>query len=116
MGQFFARLSEDMADGPTEAALDDMLTVLAALAHASAPLTVEQLATALGWPTGRVTSALHDAERRPDITDPLALQHADPGAYTVTARPDRLTTAQRTALAGTPSRGTSMSVSRGGSS
>jgi hypothetical protein len=76
-----------------------MLTALAALIHASTPLTVDQLATALGWPPDRVTSALHDAERRPDITDPVALQHADSGAYTVTARPDRLTTTQRKALA-----------------
>jgi hypothetical protein len=50
-----------------------MLTALAALIHASTPLTVDQLATALGWPPDRVTSALHDAERRPDITDPVAL-------------------------------------------
>jgi DNA-binding transcriptional ArsR family regulator len=100
MGQFFARLSEDMAGGPTEAALDDLLTLLAALVHASTPLTVDQLATALGWPPDRVTSALYDAERRPDISDPVVLQHAEFGAYTVTARSDRLTTTQRKALTG----------------
>jgi DNA-binding transcriptional ArsR family regulator len=119
MGQFFARLSNDMAGGPTEAAiddiaaLDDMLTALAALIHASTPLTVDQLATALGWPPDRVTSALHDAERRPDITDPVVLQHAEFGAYTVIARPDRLTTTQRKALASTSATGTSRSVSGG---
>lgn len=98
MGQFFARLSEDMAGGPTEAAIDDTRTVLAALVHAGAALTVDQLATSLGWPPDRVTDALHDAERRPDITDPVALQRAEPGAYTFTAKPDRLTTGQREAL------------------
>jgi DNA-binding transcriptional ArsR family regulator len=98
MGQFFARLSEDMAGGPTEAAVGDALTVLAALVHAGAPLTVDQLATALGWPSDRVTSALHDAERRPDVSDPVALRRAGSGAYTITARPDRLTATQREAL------------------
>jgi len=98
MGQFFARLSEDMAGGPTEAAISDTLTVLAALVHASEPLTVDELATALSWPPDRVTSALHNAERRPDITDPVALQRTESGACTVTARLDRLTTTQREAL------------------
>jgi hypothetical protein len=38
------------------------------------------------------------AERRPDITDPVALERTESGACTVTARLDRLTTTQREAL------------------
>jgi DNA-binding transcriptional ArsR family regulator len=98
MGQFFTQLSDDMAGGPTAAAFGDMLTVLAALVHAITPRTVDQLATALDWPPDRVTSALRDAERHPDITDPVALQYTEPGTYTITAKPDRLTTTQREAL------------------
>ncbi|WP_437509789.1 MarR family transcriptional regulator [Sorangium sp. So ce1099] len=98
MGRFFARLSDDMAGGPTEAAVGDALTVLAALVHAGAPLTVQQLATALGWPPDRVTSALRDAERHPDVADPVALRCPAPGTYTVVARLDRLTATQRAAL------------------
>ncbi|MBC6470406.1 MarR family transcriptional regulator [Actinomadura alba] len=98
MFRFFARLSDDMAGGLTEAAVGDALTVLAALVHAGAPLTVDGLATALGWPPGRVTGALDDAEQHPDITDPVALRRIPTGSYTVAARPDRLTTTQREAL------------------
>ena len=98
MGQFFARLGEDMAGGPSEAAVDDTLTLLAALVYAITPRTADELATALGWPPDRVASALHDADRRPDITDPVALVHTESGAYTAIAKPDRLTTAQRDAL------------------
>jgi DNA-binding transcriptional ArsR family regulator len=99
MSQFFAQLANDMAGGSiTAAAVDDALTVAAALMHARAPLTVDQLATALGWPSDRVTNALHDAEQYPDITDPVSLQHTEAGTYTVTARLDRLSTTQRQAL------------------
>ncbi|KYF48293.1 hypothetical protein BE08_28255 [Sorangium cellulosum] len=98
MGRFFARLSDDMAGGPIEAALGDALTVLAALVHASAPLTVQQLADALGWPPDRVARALQDAERHPNVTDPVALRRTAPGAYAIIARLDRLTATQREAL------------------
>jgi hypothetical protein len=98
MFQFFTQLSDDMAGGPTAAAFGDMLTVLAALVYVGAPRTVDQLATALDWPPDRVTDALHDAERHPDVTDPVALRRPALGAYTITARPERLTTAQREAL------------------
>jgi hypothetical protein len=98
MGQFFAQLAEDMTGGATAATIDDALTVLAALVHASTPITMAQLATVLGWPLERVTSALHDAEQHPDITDPVTLRRTEPGIYTITARPNRLTIAQREAL------------------
>ncbi|AUX41672.1 hypothetical protein SOCE26_030940 [Sorangium cellulosum] len=97
-GRFFARLSDDMAGGPTEAAVGDALTVLAALVHASVPLTVQQLATGLGWPPDRVTTALHDAEQHPNITGPVALRRAASGTYAITARLDRLTATQRESL------------------
>jgi len=74
MGRFFAQLASEMTDGPTAAAVDDALTVLAALVHVGPPLAPTQLATALGWPPGRVTTALREA------------------------RSDRLTAAQREAL------------------
>ena len=51
MGQFFARLSEQMSGSAlTETAVYDALTVLAALVHADRPLTLGILATALDWP------------------------------------------------------------------
>lgn len=61
MSQFFATLSDDMSGG-TEA-VDDALTVLAALRHAGAPLSERELATALGWPPERVAGALRHAGR-----------------------------------------------------
>ncbi|MFE0100514.1 MarR family transcriptional regulator [Streptomyces sp. NPDC059009] len=99
MGLFFTRLSDDMDSGPTDvAAGDSALTVLAALVHAGAPRTPEQLAAALGWPADRVTAALDTAAAHPDLADPLALHRAPSGAYAVAARAARLTDRQRAAL------------------
>ncbi|MGW4031221.1 MarR family transcriptional regulator [Streptomyces sp. NPDC004838] len=100
MHRFFADLSADMAGGSASLAAEDALTLVAALAHAGTPLAVGPLAVALGWPVDRVHDALRDAERHPEITDPVALRRTASGAYTVTARPGRLTTAQRAALGG----------------
>ena len=97
MGQFFAQLSEDMAGGPIEAAASDELTVIAALVYSRTPLTVDQLATALGWSPDRVAGALYDVERRPDRTDPIIVQRAA-DTYTIAAHPSRLTDTQRKAL------------------
>ncbi|HEX6341569.1 GbsR/MarR family transcriptional regulator [Umezawaea sp.] len=96
MRQFFARLGEDMAGGPEGA--EDALTVAAALVHAAGPCTAERVARALGWPVDRVAGALRDAEARPDVTDPVAVRHVGSGEYAATARPERLTAAQREAL------------------
>lgn len=98
MARFFADLSDDMTEYPNLAALNDAVTVFAALAHAGRPLTVEHLATALDWPEDRVTTALHDAEQHSNIADPVVLHRTESGAYTITAGPDRLTPAQRKAL------------------
>jgi hypothetical protein len=98
MSQFFAQLASDMTGGPSADALDDVLTVLAALVHTSAALTMDELATALDWSPDRVTSALRIARQHPDITDPISLRRDQDGTYTITARPDRLTATQREAL------------------
>ncbi|WP_158854334.1 MarR family transcriptional regulator [Saccharothrix deserti] len=99
MGQFFARLNEQMSGSTlAETVVYDALTVLAALAHARRPLTLDTLATALDWPGGRATTALDAIQRQPAIADPLALQATGPETYTLTARPDRLSPAQRQAL------------------
>ncbi|WP_422652940.1 MarR family transcriptional regulator [Amycolatopsis sp.] len=99
MGQFFARLSEQMSGSTlTETAVYDALTVLAALVHTGRPLTLDTLATALGWPRDRATAALDAIQHQPAIADPLALQTTGPETYTFTARPDRLSPAQRDAL------------------
>lgn len=99
MRRFFAQLAMEMTGGPISAATaDDALTVAAALLYARTPLTVDQLASALDWPSERVTSALHAAEQHPDITGPVALQQTGPGTYTMTARLDRLSTSQRQTL------------------
>ncbi|WP_406234095.1 helix-turn-helix domain-containing protein [Nocardia sp. NBC_01009] len=100
MGLFFARLGRDIAGGPVDtAAGEHALTAIAALVQAGTPLTPEQLAAALDWPLDRVSSALHDGERHPDLADPVAVRGNEAGAYYVVARPDRLTTAQRRRLA-----------------
>ncbi|XXT17545.1 hypothetical protein WME94_45685 [Sorangium sp. So ce429] len=63
--------------------------MLAALVLAGAPRTVQQLAAALGWPPDRVTSALRDAERHPDVAAPVALRCIAPGTYAITDWLDR---------------------------
>ncbi|GII63056.1 hypothetical protein Skr01_31410 [Sphaerisporangium krabiense] len=97
MGGFFRRISEQMG-GVTGTAGRDALTVLAALVYAGRPLTVEDLAAALGWPRERAAAALDMAEHRPDVTGPLVLRRAGPGTYTVSPGEDRLSAAQRAAL------------------
>jgi DNA-binding transcriptional regulator GbsR (MarR family) len=99
MGRFFGWLSEQMSDtGLADIAVHDALTVLAALVHAARPLTVAELATALGWPRERVVDAVEGADRRPAIGDPVALTSTAPGTYAITTRRDRLTPEQREAL------------------
>ncbi|WP_086839251.1 GbsR/MarR family transcriptional regulator [Amycolatopsis kentuckyensis] len=97
MGRFFGRLSEQMGGSTVaEATAGDALTVVAALVHAGRPSAVDELAAALGWPRARAEAALDALRRRPAIADPLELRGA--GTVTVTARPDRLSPAQREAI------------------
>jgi DNA-binding transcriptional regulator GbsR (MarR family) len=101
MAQFFAQLAHEMAGGPiSSAAANDALTVLAALIYAGAPLTVDQLAGALGWPTERVDAALSIAQQYPEIADPIALHTTESGTYAITISAHWLSTSQRQALRG----------------
>jgi hypothetical protein len=59
---------------------------------------VDELVAALDWPRSRVTDALDAMDRRPVIADPLALRSTGRDTFTITARPDRLSPAQREAL------------------
>nr|WP_242675652.1 helix-turn-helix domain-containing protein [Streptosporangium minutum] len=103
MAQFFTWISEQMNDsGLTDAVVRDALTVLAALVYAARPLTVDGLATALGWPVQRAADALDAISRRPILSDPLTVEQVRRGAYAVTPRPDRLSSAQRDALIVSP--------------
>ncbi|TDU88125.1 MarR family protein [Kribbella voronezhensis] len=99
MGHFFAQLSNDMSGGPTALAAEDVMTVLAALVHAGAPLTASQLSTALSWPRPRVDEALATAETYAYFTDPVVIEHRADDTYGIIAKPARLTAAQRRALA-----------------
>lgn len=99
MGQFFARLSQQMSGSMlAEPIVHDALTVLAALVHAARPLTLTTLAAALDWPRDRLTAALEAIQLHPAIADPLVLRTTEPQTYTITTKPDRLSPAQRQAL------------------
>ncbi|WP_433347150.1 helix-turn-helix domain-containing protein [Microtetraspora malaysiensis] len=98
MNHFFARLSEQMhGSSLTDAAVRDALTVIAALVYGARALTLDELATPLGWPPERAAEALDTIDRHPALADPLMLQ-AGGGTYTMEPSPDRLTAAQREAL------------------
>lgn len=99
MSQFFTRLSEQMHGSTLDHALvHDATTVLAALAHAARPLTLDALASALGWPAPRTATALTALGDHPAIADPLLLRVTAPDTYALTTRPDRLTPTQRALL------------------
>jgi DNA-binding transcriptional regulator GbsR (MarR family) len=99
MGRFFGQLSAQMGGSTVaETTGADALTVVAALVHAGRPLTVAELATALGRSRDRVDAALEALRRHPAIADPLELRDAGSGTVTVTARADRLSPAQREAI------------------
>ncbi|MBC7300004.1 MAG: helix-turn-helix domain-containing protein [Nocardia sp.] len=103
MGLLFARLGRATAAGDVDVtAGEHALVVVAALVHAGTALTPRQLAAGLDWPLDRVASALHDAERLPELTDPVQVRHDEAGAWSVIARSDRLSTAQRRRLADEP--------------
>lgn len=76
----------------------DAVTVLNALATATAPLTTDQLVDVLDWPFERVTAALSWATTAPELAGPLALRHVAANTYTVTPRLDLLTGDERRRL------------------
>lgn len=91
MAEFFHRLGEDMAGGPAFEVIDDAFTILTALLHASRPLTAAELATALDWPSARITDALANATKYAEYTDPVVLDQPTPDTYTAIPNPARLT-------------------------
>ncbi|WP_328965040.1 MarR family transcriptional regulator [Streptomyces virginiae] len=104
MRQFFVGVHRDMTSPSVTVALDDAVTVLAALLHAARPLATRELAAALGWPQARAATAVQAAEHQPEVCGPLTLRRTPSGAHLVTAQHGRLTPAQRTALAQSPTR------------
>jgi DNA-binding transcriptional regulator GbsR (MarR family) len=99
MGQFFGWLTGQMsASSLGDATAHDALTVLAALVYTTRPLTADELAESLNWPDKRVTDALDAIDEQPAIADPLTLTSTGTGTYTITTRPDRLSTTQQQAL------------------
>lgn len=83
MAQFFGWLAAQMTGtaGPATVALahptatadltDDALTVVSALMYAARPLTVDELATALGWARERVAACVDAARLTPAQRDAL---------------------------------------------
>ncbi|MFC3986703.1 helix-turn-helix domain-containing protein [Streptosporangium jomthongense] len=99
MAQFFTWISEQMNGSDlTDADVRDALTVVSALVYAARPLTVNELAAALGWPVRRAAGALDAIGRRPVLADPFVVERAGSGAFAAAPRPDRLSPAQRDAL------------------
>ncbi|MFE3450931.1 hypothetical protein ACFXJ8_18570 [Nonomuraea sp. NPDC059194] len=69
-----------------------------ALAYASYPLTIGQLARALDWPGPRTHQALQTLNHNPAIAGPMALRRVPPGSYTLTPRLDHLSRQQHTQI------------------
>jgi hypothetical protein len=86
------------SNGTTEDPDADARTVLAALATAATPATVDELGTALGWTLDRTAAALDHAHRRPELAGPYALRRVPPGALALAPRLDQLTDQQRAGL------------------
>ncbi|MFB9534202.1 hypothetical protein [Nonomuraea roseola] len=59
---------------------------------------MDELARALDWPIQRAADALDALSRRPILSDPLTVEQVGRGAFAITPRPDRLSSAQRDAL------------------
>lgn len=96
----FPRLAGDPGEGEQAApeAGRDALTVLAALAAAGNPASIDQLAEALAWPPERVADAVDHAELNPDVGGALALHRTDTIHYTAAPVLNLLTADQREAL------------------
>jgi DNA-binding transcriptional regulator GbsR (MarR family) len=67
MGEFFGWLAGQMTRtaAPVSRTTDDPLTVVSALVYAARPLTVDELAAALGWPRERVAAGTDVARLTP---------------------------------------------------
>lgn len=100
------RYGDDHGDDRHAGHLDgeaDTLVLLAALAHARTPLSVDDLAGTLGWPLGRVEAALGHAVQHPGLAGPMALRRVPPETFTLTPRLDVLTAGQQQAIQATTS-------------
>jgi hypothetical protein len=82
--------------GPDDGA--DARTVLAALAAAATPVTVDELAIALGWTLDRTAAAIERAYEQPELAGPYAVRRVPPGTFTLATRIDQLTDQQRAGL------------------
>lgn len=98
MAEFFHRLGEDMSGGPAFEVIDDAFTAIAALLHATRPLTADELATALDWPSARVLDALASATKYAEYTDPVVLDQPTSDTYIAIPNPGRLTPEQSAKL------------------
>ncbi|MDP9792424.1 hypothetical protein J2S43_000936 [Catenuloplanes nepalensis] len=75
--------------------------MLTALATATGPMLVDELAAALAWPLDLLQAALEHADARPDLGGLLTLRRTAPHTYTVSPRPDVRTGDQCTAVLNT---------------
>src|SRR5262249_31840098 len=87
-------------DTARPAADGDARAVLAALATAATPLTVDELATVLGWTLDRAAAAVavDRALDRPELAGPHALRRVPPAAFTLAPQLDQLTDQQHASL------------------
>ncbi|EME53079.1 GbsR/MarR family transcriptional regulator [Amycolatopsis decaplanina] len=97
LSRFHARINEIMLDDRVAVYAGDALTALAALLHAGRALSVSALATALEWPSERVSAALRVAEAHPHIAGPVKVV-AGGGEYRAVPLVERLTARQLAAL------------------
>jgi hypothetical protein len=88
---------DDVGEPPADT---DARTVLAVLATAATQVTVDELATVLGWTLDRTAAALDHAFDRPELAGPYALRRIPPAAFTLAPRLDQLTDWQRADLTG----------------
>ncbi len=95
------RYGDDHGDDRRAEQLDgeaDTLVLLAALAHARTPLSVDDLARTLGWALERVEAALGHAHHHPGLAGPMTLRRVPPETFTLTPRLDVLTAGPQHAI------------------
>ncbi|WP_017577861.1 SMC-Scp complex subunit ScpB [Nocardiopsis kunsanensis] len=78
--------------------VEDARTMVAALFHVGAPLSIEEAAGALGWGFSRARATVEHLQAHADLTGPYALRRVGADTYALTSRTDLLTAGQRTAL------------------
>ncbi|MDN5750253.1 MAG: hypothetical protein L0H64_17370 [Pseudonocardia sp.] len=76
----------------------DARVLLTVLAHARTPLSIDELAGALGWLLGRVHEALSYAHQHPAMAGPMMLRRVPPETFTLAPRLDILTVEQQQAV------------------